>query len=297
MYSIFDKSIPDRFEFNSREELIQKIYTKESLKNEYAEDMRFLQRIQDEITINGQLPFTVPVDNIPLIVHKCSEWYFRHCEDAVEEKWFMIDTQKLCRNGNFNQDMRLPQRIISVNEVHGINSNTNFSTMPYSYNLAFRYETMFMTASAWSNLNVGGYAVNSINKMYSNRFYDNVGDSMLALFAQGDINSIFSKKYRYRYNRNTRTIRFFSNVPTANIVLNVTERVLLQDLYDDDRFINYVVGTCLKNIEYILTVFEFKMPGNVKIDPDAYAKRGDELIKNVKDELEGDDSSPIIIFS
>lgn len=285
------------FSFNSREELIKGIYTKESLRDEYAEDLRFLQLIQDEITINGQLPFTVPIDNIPRIIFKCSEWYFRKCEDAVEEKWLMIDTAKLIRNGNFNKDMKLPHRIISVNEVHGINPSTSFTSMPYSYNLAFRYETMFMTASAWSNLNVGGYAVNSINKMYSNRFYDNIGDSMISIFAQGDINSIFSKKYRYRYNRNSRVIRFFSDVPTANIVLNVTERLSLQDLYDDDRFINYVVGTCLKNIEFILDVLEFKMPGNIKIDPSAYAKRGDELIKDVKDELEGDDSSPIIIFS
>ncbi|WNN12432.1 neck protein [Chryseobacterium phage MA9V-2] len=281
----------------SREDLIKSIYSKESLEDEYAADLAFLQKIQNMITINGQLPFQVPIDNIPIVVEQAAEWYFRHCEDAVEIKWLMIDTNDLRRNGNFNLDIRLPHRILSVNQVKGINPNTSFTMMPYSYNLAFRYETMFMTAAAWSNTSVGGYAMNAINKVYSNRFYDNIGDSMIAIQAQGDINSIFSKHYYHSYNRNSRTLRFLSDVPTSNIVLEVYERLCLQDLYDDDRFTRYVVGMCLKNITRILRVFGFKMPGGIEIDPSEYKEWGQELIDEVKEELDADGSSPIIMFS
>lgn len=278
-------------------QIINKLYTRESLKNEYAQDIAFLERIKNQVTINGQLPFNVPIDNIPEIIYNASEWFFRHCEDASEEKWLIIPVSALNRDNNFNSTIKLPFRIISVNEIKAIGCNGAFSTMPYSFNTAFRYETMFMTASQYSNLNTGGYAINSINSLYSNRFYDGVADSMLAIFAQGDIQSIFGKNYRFKYNRNSRNLNFLTDIPTNNFAINVTERLLLQDLYDDDRFIKYIVGHVLVNINFVLSVFGFNMPGNINIDASVYIDRGRALIDEVTKDIEDDDDSPIIIMS
>jgi hypothetical protein len=192
-------------------EYIDKLYSKESLTDEYTADMRFLQRIQNQVTINGQLPFNVPIDNIPEIIYNSVEWYFRHCEDASEEKWMLLPVSALHVDGNYNSEIKLPFRIISVNEVNAVDSSRAFSMMPYNRRNALRYETMLMTASSYSTLNVGGYAINAVGALYTNRFYDNVADSMMIMNLQGAINSAFSKHYRYKYNRNSRVLRFLTD--------------------------------------------------------------------------------------
>lgn len=280
-----------------KDEILAKYYTQESLTEEYKEDIAFLERIKAQITINGQLPFNVPIDNLPQIIHNCVEWYFRHCEDASEEKWLVIPRSALVMDNNYNTEVKLPWRILSVNEVHLMNDNALYNTMPYSQRQAFRYETLFMTSSAYSSLNVGGYGINSISNLYSANFYDHIGDAMLNLYAMGDLHSIFARRLRNKYNRNSRTLRFLTGVPESNVAINVTERLNLQDLYYDDRFIRYVVGHALVNIGFVLGVFEFKMPGNIEIDKSIYAERGQALIDEVREELENDDDSPIMLFS
>ena len=281
----------------TKEQILEKLYTTESLTEEYNEDIQFLEKIKNMVTISGQLPFNVPIDNIPLVIYNCSEWFFRHCEDASEEKFFVIKRSNILNNGNFTGSITLPWRIISVNEVHILNPMAQFSTMPYSYQMAFRYETMFMTAQSYSNLNVGGYSVNAVNSMYSRNFYNHIGDAMLSIFAQGDLQSIFGRRLRTKYNRTNRNLSFLTELPNSDIVLNVTERLTLQDLYYDDRFIKYVAGHVLLDIEFVLSVFDFKMPGNVNINFDTYKEKGQRLIDEVREELAEDDDSPIIMFS
>jgi hypothetical protein len=283
--------------FANKQEMLKSIYTKEFLTEEYKEDIKFLERIKSQVTIDGQLPFNVPIDNIPQIIFNCSEWFFRKCEDASEEKWLVIPKSALIKDGNFNTNIVLPWRIISVNETKVLNQSGRFMTAPYSYQLAFRYETMFMTAQSYSSVNVGGYNINAINNLYPANYHNNIGDSMLSIFAQGDMQSIFGKQLRSKYNRNSRKLAFLTEMPDSDVVLNVTERLSLQDLYYDDRFIKYVVGHVLKNINFVLSVFDFKMPGNISINYENYKELGDELINEVKEELDNDDDSPIMMFS
>ena len=254
----------------------------------------FVESIQNEMSVNGSIPFTIPAEAIAQLTKNARTLFYKSYEDAHEEMFIAIPQKELhkkaFRHGvehmkeegdkKVLKDRRgtymLPEGVISVVGVYSLDG--------------------WSGEAGW---NTGLLGKNTGDISLQRMVYQSVYDRTMAVSADNTMyyicteafldmsRQIFQNMISFRYNRLTNNLRFLGELPKGDVILDVLVRVPGCDLYNDDLFRRYVIADCKIQLGRILGTFSYQMPGNVSINVESIANEGstekEAILQELKD--------------
>ena len=254
----------------------------------------FVESIQNEMSVNGSIPFTIPAEAIAQLTKNARTLFYKSYEDAHEEMFIAIPQKELhkkaFRHGvehmkeegdkKVLKDRRgtymLPEGVISVVGVYSLDG--------------------WSGEAGW---NTGLLGKNTGDISLQRMVYQSVYDRTMAVSADNTMyyicteafldmsRQIFQNMISFRYNRLTNNLRFLGELPKGDVILDVLVRVPGCDLYNDDLFRRYVIADCKIQLCRILGTFSYQMPGNVSINVESIANEGatekEAILQELKD--------------
>ena len=267
----------------------------------------FVESIQNEMSVNGALPFTIPAESIAQITKNAKTMFYKSYEDASEELFIAIPESEI-RKKSFQRGIHTMDgpgdNKVTAKFKKGEDDNPNTGHTRGTYTLPDGvisvvgvYEIgAFSGESGWNSGLLGKSAGDvSLNRM----IYQSVYDRTMAVSADNtmyyicteaflDISrQIFQNMISFRYNRLTNNLRFLGELPKSDVILDVLVRVPDCDLYNDDLFRRYVIADCKVQLSRILGAFSYQLPGNISVNVEAIANEGstekEQILQELKD--------------
>lgn len=258
-------------------------------------DMDFIERIVRNLTISGRLPFTVPKTHIPVIIAEAAKVFYIKSSEASEINYYAIKQADVVAVGP-NRSVRLPEYIIGVTDIQEVRGASISTT-----NIYRRAPSLLMlNALKFTEFVNGSMSINGFSKDGGNVFYQAssyaASDALLTLYEASTFESIYQKGVRYNFNRNTSKLQLLGGV-TGDLMIECHEGIELRYLYNDPNFLKYCVGKSMIDLKTILHSFDFSLIGNVKVDYNEFADRGQKMIDEVEADFEADEPGDIFMIT
>ena len=228
----------------------------------------FVESIQNEMSVNGSIPFTIPAESIAQLTKNAKTMFYKMYEDATEEMFIAIPESEIRKHSS--------EGVISVVGVYSLGG--------------------WSGEAGW---NTGLLGKNSGDVSLHRMVYQSVYDRTMAVSADNTMyyicteafldvsRQIFQNMISFKYNRLTNNLRFLGELPKSDVILDVLVRVPDCDLYNDDLFRRYVIAECKVQLSRILGAFTYQLPGNVSINVEAIANEGstekEQILQELKD--------------
>lgn len=263
----------------------------------------FVESIQNEMSVNGAIPFTIPAESIAQLTKNAKTMFYKSYDDAHEEMFIAIPESEILKKSfsggvkhmkgegdkNVLKDRRgtytLPEGVISVVGVYSLKG--------------------WSGEAGW---NTGMLGKNSGDISLQRMVYQSVYDRNLAVSADNTMyyicteafldqsRQIFQNMISFNYNRLTNNLRFLGELPKSDVILDVLVRIPDCDLYNDDLFRRYVIADCKIQLSRIMGVFSYQLPGNISVNVEAIANEGSNEKEQILQELK-DMSAPWYIMT
>lgn len=235
----------------------------------------FIEDVRDEVTISCSLPFTVPIEEFPRIIKWAAKWFYKRYEDSVEERYYRIKRSSFINDENFKKyrTVTLPECVFSVNWLTQVDAGFSSST-PFSNMADFTLEKVLFK-------NISNLA-NSTESLLEYVAYESFVDLTRHILAH---------PISYNYNRNSRDLVILGETPSKDMVLQIYAKLPIEDLMEDEVFYRYVVAKVKTQLSRILGTFDFKLPGSVTINFDAYREEGERELEKIEEEIKADEGA------
>lgn len=267
----------------------------------------FVESIQNEMSVNGAIPFTIPAESIAQITKNAKTMFYKSYEDSTEELFIAIPEseirKKSFQRGIHTMDGPGDNKVTAkFKKGEGDNPNTGHTRGTYTLpegviSVVGVYEIgAFSGESGWNSGLLGKSAGDiSLNRMVYQSVYDrtmavSADNTMYYICTEAflDISrQIFQNMISFRYNRLTNNLRFLGELPKSDVILDVLVRVPDCDLYNDDLFRRYVIADCKVQLSRILGAFSYQLPGNISVNVEAIANEGstekEQILQELKD--------------
>lgn len=256
-------------------------------KYDYSVDLRFIERLVQEVTRGCALPFAIPKTRMPQIIETCAEWFFEHSESALEERWFVV--RDIDMTDGANKIAQLPPQIWAVSDVQLLESQ---------HKLSMRRANFYLERLLSNSINFYSEA-NGVSFNYAgpagSQNASIADDLWVTMYEIGTYESILQRTITYNFNRFSHKLNILGDNEGSDLVLMCWVRVPLQSLYEDRRFLRYCTGQCMQELADIIGTYDFKLPGNVRINFDRLASKGQTMQQQVEKELEAEQSGDVFI--
>ena len=267
----------------------------------------FVESVQNEMSVQGAIPFTIPAESIAQLTKNAKTMFYKMYEDASEEMFIAIPESEIKKRsfqrGIHTMDGPGDNKVTAkFKKGEGDNPNTGHTRGTYTLpegviSVVGVYElNAFSGESGWNSGLLGKSAGDvSLNRM----IYQSVYDRTMAVSADNtmyyicteaflDISrQIFQNMISFKYNRLTNNLRFLGELPKSDVILDVLVRVPDCDLYNDDLFRRYVIADCKVQLSRILGAFSYQLPGNISVNVEAIANEGstekEQILQELKD--------------
>lgn len=222
---------------------------------------QFIDDVQNDITVDGQLPFTVPKQTIIRSIKNAKKWFYKNYEYASEDGYIYIDLNKqgfVCDNY-----IQLPDNIISVYGVH-----------PTRTNLHGDFSIERITLEDFYNKRTGVSGTNMLEYYVINQIH------------LQQLKTIFEKRMSFDFNPNTHRLFIKGWKPTnGNIILQAYTAIEDDSLFSDDYFFRYVVAQCKVLLARVMGTVTMQLVGNAQIDFSLIKDEGVDDLDKVKEEI------------
>lgn len=265
----------------------------------------FVESIQQEMSVNGAIPFTIPAESIAQLTKNAKTMFYKSYEDASEEMFIAIPESEIRKRsfqrGIHTMDGPGDNKVTAkFKKGEGDNPNTGHTRGTYLLPEGVISVVGVYSLGGWSGeagWNTGLLGKNSGDVSLHRMVYQSVYDRTMAVSADNTMyyicteafldmsRQIFQNMISFKYNRLTNNLRFLGELPKSDVILDVLVRVPDCDLYNDDLFRRYVIADCKIQLGRILGAFSYQMPGNVSINVEAIANEGTTEKENILQEL------------
>ena len=267
----------------------------------------FVESIQNEMSVNGAIPFTIPAESIAQITKNAKTMFYKSYEDSTEEMFIAIPEseirKKSFQRGIHTMDGPGDNKVTAkFKKGEGDNPNTGHTRGTYTLpegviSVVGVYEIgAFSGESGWNSGLLGKSAGDvSLQRMVYQSVYDrtmavSADNTMYYICTEAflDISrQIFQNMISFKYNRLTNNLRFLGELPKSDVILDVLVRIPDCDLYNDDLFRRYVIADCKVQLSRILGAFSYQLPGNISVNVEAIANEGstekEQILQELKD--------------
>lgn len=296
-------------------------------------DREFIERINNRITVYGQIPYTVPSRLIIEMIKECALTMYRQSySPAQQEIWYKIDQKDIvsflvdnCACGQPEcisyGSCKCPKQHTS-HHVHAGESNSVISVAHknlkgYGVKLPPFVNGIRLIVEANVNENFNGELeennersgsfTQSVMSMNSGGMYQGMQginqhlytyERTVKMTQQNVTEAIYGTKHAIPHDFNRLTKTLFINKSMGNsVMIQAICNVPVQYLYEDDLFIKYVYARCKKELKRVLGGHTFELPGGVQLNADEICSGADEEIQSVEEILKNYNSvGDIIMF-
>ena len=255
----------------------------------------FVESIQNEMSVNGAIPFTIPAESIAQLTKNAKTMFYKMYEDASEEMFIAIPESEI-RKKSFSR---------GIHAMDGPGDNKVTSNKEHTRGTYLLPEGVISVVGVYSlggwsgeaGWNTGLLGKNAGDVSLHRMVYQSVYDRTMAVSADNTMyyicteafldmsRQIFQNMISFKYNRLTNNLRFLGELPKSDVILDVLVRVPDCDLYNDDLFRRYVIADCKVQLSRIMGAFSYQMPGNISVNVEAIANEGSTEKENILQEL------------
>lgn len=241
----------------------------------------FLKEVKQELSVSCQIPINISNKEILRIINRAKQWFYKHYEDSVEEKYFIIHSS-MWSTPTFleTRTVELPSNIFSVHGVSEVDKES-MGALGWGPDPDFALDK-FIFSDAYSS----AYA--SADRL----MYYVIEQSHWDLARQ-----LLVPKISYTYNRLTHNLRFMGETPKKEVVLQVYVTIDDCSLFSDEIFYRWIVAQSKMQISRVLGTFSYNLPGNIQINYDLIRDEGREDIESIKEELKSEEGTDYFLTS
>lgn len=240
----------------------------------------FKSLVNDEVTADCALPFTIPEKTIDRVIDKDAlKWFYREYEYALEDRYLVI--QEGYENGELykkEKTIKLPDCVYSVYSVRKENS----SYILGNAHKDFTYEKFIVDQSGVGSLNLAP---------------ENLTYSVFLLLYLDTIDQLTHQSITFNYNHLTQKLILQGEIAFQPLILNIGKKVPEEKLFDDEFFLRYVVGKVKQNLGRALGTVKMPLIGNAEIDFDTIRDEGKEEVQEVIEEIKENDAPDFFFLS
>lgn len=238
----------------------------------------FINEINEKLTVNGSIPFKLPIKAVEDIIKTALDYFYRKYPDALEPQYFVIYKHFVnSEEFKINRRVQLPRQVYSVDDVQKIGNSSLFS---------------------------GDFSVyKSIGQSYNSskaKGYD-IADNTIEWLSQKSLFSLLSDTLTnevvgFNFNRLNKKLFITGETPNKDLLVITQVKIDEEYLFEDDYFKAYVVGLAKISLAKIFRFFRIPLPGNVEIDFEGLASEGKEEIDEIKQNIQEEEGMADYMF-
>lgn len=231
---------------------------------------QLIKDIQDELTFSSAMPYSVPVPEIKRIIKNAERYFYDNWRHAVDSAYLYIP-QDVFKTAQFiaKRTIQLPDCVHMVHQLREPGGASIFGTFDRDFT-----ETKFIGAEIFLTPFMG-----------ESLMYRSVIFSFLDLTRGFMIDTI-----AYSFNKNTNEITVKGRTPVNGVVAECAKRIPREDLFEDELFQRYVRAKARLRLGELLTMFDFQLPGGVKINYTNVVTRADKEMEDVMTMIKGENT-------
>lgn len=239
---------------------------------------QLIELIQKFITASGSLPTSIGIPEIERVISDAERYFYQNYVYAVETKHYVIPLSSF-ESVNFkvtdNRQIKLPDCVVSVSEVKEIKGNNTIGILDRDIT-----ENRIIAS-----------------ELYLSPFSSDDLVYRTIQYSYYDLVKAYSLNYiQFDFNYNTHNITILGRDPRYDVCLKVMTKIPQQNLYDDPLFIDYVKGQSLLSMAHVYSMFTFQMPGGVTLNVGNMESRGQKMIDDVLQRMDGDNTADYFIM-
>lgn len=238
-------------------------------------DYKFIQRVIKEVTKSCALPFKLPVECIPEYILQAAGWFWENVDMACEERLYIIPNSALCKDGQLNKIVQLPQQIMGVHGVFKIQEHMKYGAMG-----DFSLERMMM--SSYSMFGGSGTVGGGFNGTTGMAGYT-LTDVVTSMYEVSTFDQYLNAPLTYSFNPNSSKLNIMGDLGWSDMLINCMVRCTIQDLYNNPYFFRLVTSYVKQALEEIYTTWEFKLPGGITINFDKISSKAEKDEEKVEE--------------
>lgn len=236
----------------------------------------FVDRIQTEISVSCALPKTLPDANIRQIVEsRALPWFYRNYQFAVQKMYFLIKKEAF-----FAEEFT---------KYNYVNVPCEIQSVTYLYEV--RSASLFQLGINTPNLSVN---LGVTNQPYLSSYVTTIGELGVyktILDSMSDmLNQLNKYTLKYNFNQLNHRLHILTNVK-YDVIMEAYANIPQENLFNDDLFYKYVVGWAKVQLGNMVSLYDFTLPGGVKIQGANLVTQGQAEVKEVEEEIKGQSNS------
>jgi len=234
-----------------------------------------IQMVNDEVTIGGALPYSVPARESERIVNQALNWFYINYGPAVETQYYVIE-RSWFQTAEFKKtrSVLLPECVVSVYECKEISGGGRLGTIDRDFS-----DNRLIAA-----------------EIYLAPFASDELVLRTAQYSYWDLTKAFIlERVSYDYNANTHRLKIIGRDPKKNLFLETYVKIEENKLYDDWFFQRWCVAQTKISLGNLLGFFQFNLPGGISITGDMFKEDGKEELEQIKQKID-DENAPDWFF-
>lgn len=254
----------------TQEKISMEDFLKRKQQIEDQVDYNFIQRIIQELTQSCALNVPIPASAIPPLILQAAQYFWQNDDQACQHKWYCLPNKQIQKCGP-NNIVKLPPQILAVVGVYKTTGYFNYGVMG-----DFSLERMILNNAALTS-GVGG----SLSDVFGSGTGYNLTDVMAALYEVDTYKYMFDSPLTYDYNEFSNDLVIQGALGNSNLILDVFQRLKIQDLYKNYYFFRYCVCLGLRSMATIMGTFEFKLPGGITLNYQIWRDMANEEMQQI----------------
>jgi hypothetical protein len=236
----------------------------------------FVDLVQTEISVSCALPKTLPDANVRQIIEtRALPWFYRSYQFAVQKIYYLI------RKEAFSSEEFTKYNYVSV--------PCEIQSVVYLYEV--RSASLFQLGINTPNLSVN---LGVTNQPYLSSYVTTIGELGVyktMLDSMSDmLNQLNKYTLKYSFNQLNHRLHILTKIK-YDVIIEAYANIPQENLFKDDLFFKYVVGWSKVQLGNMLGMYDFSLPGSIKINHANLITQGQAEIKEVEEEIKGQSNS------
>ena len=236
----------------------------------------FIDLVQTEISVSCALPKTLPDANVRQIIEtRALPYFYRWYQFAVQKMYFLIKkeaffTEEFTKYNYVNVPCEI-QSVVYLHQVMG--------------------QSLFQLGINTPNLSVN---LGVTNQPYLSSYVTTIGELGVYKTMLDNMSDMLNQlnKYtlKYTFNQLNHRLHILTSVQ-YDVIMEAYANIPAENLFKDDLFYKYCVGWAKVQLGNMVSLYDFTLPGGIKINGANLVTQGQAEIKEVEDEIKGQSNS------
>ncbi len=241
----------------------------------------FIDQINTEMTVGCGLPKTLPDTAINQIIEsRALPWFYRNHIGAVQKVYYLINKQA------FTQE--------EFTKYSYVTMPCEIQSVIYLYEV--RGDSLFQLGINTPNLSVN---LGVTNQPYLSSYVTTIGELGVyksLLDSMSDmLNQLNKYTLKYTFNYLNHRLHILTNIK-YHVIAEAYANIPRENLFKSDLFFKYVVGWSKVQLGNMVSLYDFSLPGGVKINGANLVSQGQAEIKEVEEEVKNQNGSSSFFF-